>query len=66
MTLLQKLCAESGLNQETIKLHFSRVRKNALANPYLYDGRYTQKNYKTAYNAYIKDLIKVNLGPLLR
>ena len=32
------------------------VRKNALANPSLYSGRYTCKNCKQAYREYLTDM----------
>ena len=32
------------------------VRKNALANPSLYGGRYTCKNCKQAYREYLTDI----------
>ena len=32
------------------------VRKNALANPSLYGGRYTCKNCKQAYREYLTDM----------
>lgn len=44
-------------NKETDKLEteFRNVRKNALANPSLYGGRYTQKNIKDARKEFLAD-----------
>ena len=37
------------------KEEFKVIRKNALANPSLYGGRYTQKSFNEAYKAYLND-----------
>lgn len=37
---------------------FLIVRENALANPNLYGGRYTQENIEDAYEEYKLDLLK--------
>ena len=41
---------------EAIEAQFKIVRKNALANPNLYDGRFTQKDIRKARKEYL-DLI---------
>ena len=41
---------------EAIESQFKIVRKNALANPNLYDGRFTQKDIRKARKEYL-DLI---------
>ena len=38
-----------------MKEEFEIIRKNALANPNLYNGRYTQKNKKDAYIEFLED-----------
>lgn len=73
-TSIKNLTKEMGLNEsETQKLNeffgtgegkakypteFETVRKNAKANPYLYDLRYTQKSKAKAYEEYKKDTEK--------
>lgn len=79
-TTIKNLTKEMGLNEtETQKLNeffgtgegkvkypteFETVRKNAKANPYLYDLRYTQKSKAKAYEEYKKDTEKK--GPTMR
>ena len=43
--------------QENFAYEFDAIRKNALANPNLYNGRYTQKNSKDAYIAWLMDVL---------
>ena len=43
--------------QENFAYEFDAIRKNALANPNLYNGRYTQKNRKDAYIEFLMDLL---------
>lgn len=38
---------------------FKLIRKNALANPNLYDGRYTQKRFQEAFEEYKRDVSEV-------
>lgn len=40
-----------------MKEEFEIVRKNALANPNLHGGRYTQKNRKDAYIEFLEDML---------
>lgn len=41
-----------------MKEEFEIVRKNALANPNLYGGRYTQNNKKDAYIEFLEDKLR--------
>lgn len=38
---------------------FKLIRKNALANPNLYGGRYTQKRFQEAFEEYKRDVSEV-------
>lgn len=40
-----------------VKENFKRVRENALANPYLYNLRYIQRNRKDAYIEYLEQIV---------
>lgn len=41
-----------------MKEKFEIIRKNVLANPNLYSGRYTQKNRKDAYIEFLEDSLR--------
>lgn len=41
-----------------MKEEFEIIRKNALANPNLHGGRYTQKNRKDAYIEFLEDKLR--------
>lgn len=41
-----------------MKQEFEIIRKNVLANPNLYSGRYTQKNRKEAYIEFLEDSLR--------
>lgn len=43
-----------------MKEKFEIIRKNALANPNLYGGRYTQKNRKDAYIEFLEDILRAS------
>lgn len=43
-----------------MKEKFEIERKNALANPNLYGGRYTQKNRKDAYIEFLEDMLRAS------
>lgn len=43
----------------TLKEEFKIVRRNALANPNLYNGRYTDKDYQKAYAQYLEDTLQL-------
>lgn len=47
------------MTNEKLKHNFQIVRKNVLANPSLYGGRYTQKNIDKAYIEWLEDLLLV-------
>lgn len=42
---------------EQIENTFKSVRRNALSNPQLYGGKYSQRNKIEAYNEYLQDYI---------
>lgn len=46
-----------------MKEKFKIIRKNALANPNLYGGRYTQKNRKDAYIEFLEDKLRDSESP---
>lgn len=50
--------------KKNLKKDFDVVRKNALANKYLYGLRYTQKNKKDAYIEYLEDLLHIAIKEL--
>lgn len=43
-----------------VRATFDNVRQNALANPWLYGGKYTQRNRKDAYIEYLESIIETN------
>ena len=42
---------------QNMKTTFNIVRRNALANPMVYGGKYTQKNKKDAYIEYLEGYV---------